>query len=790
MTLFALAFVIGVWGLQQLPQLPDLFWTGMLIPLLLMSFWQRYPSFHRLAVVLFALALGFFWAAIHAHVRMADALPHTWEGRDIQLVGVISSMPQQQERGIRFEFDVERVLTEGARVPAHVSLTWYADDAQSVESASRDFHAAQRWQLTVRLKHPHGTLNPHGFDFEAWALENNIRATGYIRKEAGNRMLYTFIVRPAYLVEAARENIRQRMQVALDGHRYGGILQALAVGDEAAIQQDEWQTFLRTGTNHLMSISGLHITMLAGLGYMFAYALWRRSERLVLRLPARKAATLAGAVIALSYALIAGFSVPAQRTFFMLSVIALALWAGRNVAVSRVLVLALLVVIVMDPWAVLAPGFWLSFSAVGIIAYVLGGRLKRPHWLKEAVHVQGAISLGLVPLLLILFNQVSIISPVANALAIPLVSLVVVPLTLAGSLLSLGWLLSLAHAVMATCMWLLEWMASWPVSTWQQHAPPVWAVLLAILGIFWILLPRGLPMRWLGLIVLMPIFLVRPAELSHGAMKVTVLDVGQGLAVVVRTAAHTLLYDTGPRYSTQSDSGGRIVVPFLRGEGAHSLDAMIVSHDDNDHAGGMASILEQMPVGWISSSLPESATATMAVEHRSCAAGQTWTWDGVQFDMLHPAVGSYDKAIKDNDRSCVLRISSPYGSLLLPGDIERKAEADLVGSESMASDVLVVPHHGSKTSSTSEFIREVQPKAALFTVGYRNRFGHPKEDVLGRYRQAGAEIYRSDHDGALLVDFSADAGIVIKRWRSEARRYWHDADYDDKGLLAEIEVAR
>ena len=256
MTLLALAFVTGVWGLQQLPQLPELYWSGILIPLVLLSFWRPHPVFYRLTLILLALGLGFFWATIHAHMRLADALPRAWEGRDIQLTGVISSMPQLQERGVRFEFDVERVLTQDAQVPSHISLTWYADDGQS-DVGSKVFHAGQRWQMTVRLKRPHGTLNPHGFDFEAWALENNIRATGYIRKESENHMLDTFVLRPAYIVEATREKIKERMQATLHDHRYGGILQALAVGDEDSIRQDDWQTFLRTGTNHLMRITYL-----------------------------------------------------------------------------------------------------------------------------------------------------------------------------------------------------------------------------------------------------------------------------------------------------------------------------------------------------------------------------------------------------------------------------------------------------------------------------------------------------------------------------------------------------
>ncbi|HYD34186.1 MAG TPA: DNA internalization-related competence protein ComEC/Rec2, partial [Methylophilaceae bacterium] len=451
----------------------------------------------------------------------------------------------------------------------------------------------------------------------------------------------------------------------------------------------------------------------------------------------------------------------------------------------------LLAVVILDPWAVLSAGFWLSFGAVAIIAYALGGRIKRPYWLKEAIQVQWAISLGLVPLLLIMFNQISLISPLANALAIPLVSLVVVPLTLAGSLLQLEWLLNLAHASITACMLFLEVLVIWPVTTWQQQAPPPWAMFLAVGGVLWMLLPRGFPMRWLGLVTFMPLLLVRTASVPEGAMKVAVLDVGQGLAVVVRTAGHALLYDTGPRYSAQSDSGGRIVVPFLRGEGVKSLDGMVVSHDDNDHAGGMSSVLAQVPVRWVQSSLPQERMLGLPdTIHQPCIAGRSWTWDRVQFDMLHPTESRDGNRDKDNDLSCVLRVSSQYGSLLLPGDVERSAEHALLRTPMPSSDVLVVPHHGSKTSSTEPFVRKVKPRVAIFAVGYRNRFGHPKEDVVDRYRLIGSDIYRTDQDGALLIDFGQQSGIVVRRWRAEARRYWHDGDIRGAGLLAEIGAAR
>ena len=792
-TLLALIFVFGAWVLQQLPALPSLYWLVLIIlPALIVYRLNADGMVRRVCLILLAFSAGFFWAAFCAQLRLSEALPKAWEGRDIQLVGVVASMPQQQERGERFEFDVEQILTADVIVPRHISLTQYSTDFAS-DSAKpltqvSTFHAGERWQLTVRLKRPHGTANPHGFDFEAWALERNIRATGYVHKGTQNRRISVFVARPAYVIEKVREKIRIRMTSVLADKPYGGILKALAIGDESAISQTDWQIFLRTGTNHLMSISGLHITMLAGLAYGLVFALWRRVEKLTLQLPAHKAATLAGVITAMLYALIAGFSVPTQRTFYMLAVIALALWSGRNVVIARVLAFALLLVVILDPWAVLAPGFWLSFGAVAVIAYALGGRVHRPHWLKEAIHTQWAVSLGLVPLLLVLFQQVSIISPLANAFAIPLVSLVVVPLTLSGSLLPLDWALELAHMVMTSCMQCLQWLAVLPMSTWQQQAPPGWTLPLAMLGVLWILLPRGFPMRWLGLAALMPMFLLQPSRPESGAMKVAVLDVGQGLAVVVQTASHTLLYDAGPRFSSQSDSGGRIVVPYLRGVGISRLEGLIISHDDADHSGGMASVLAQMPVNWLASSLPETKFQPDSVRHMPCYAGQSWEWDGVHFDMLHPTLASYAEAeVKDNDRSCVLRVTSQFGSLLLSGDIERKAEAALLEAipDQLAADVLIAPHHGSKTSSTADFVTAVKPGVAIFTVGYRNRFGHPKPAVLERYEQIGSRIYRSDYDGALLLDFFSQDGISISRWRSQARRYWQDAT-----ALAETSAAR
>ncbi len=792
--LFALTFVLGAWCLQQMPELPSVYWAFLLVPALFIAIlFRQLPIFRVIYLGLFGLLAGYFWALLVAQHRLADELPTAWETKAIQIEGVVASLPQQLERGERFEFDVEKVLSPQDAiqrvVPKHISITQYHNDAfggnVANEVKTNRFHAGERWRLTVKLKRPHGTANPHGFDFEVWALERNIRAVGSIKH--ADELVQNFVFRPKYLVEAAREKIHTRMQQVLGDKPYAGVLEALAIGDESGILQQDWQVFLRTGVNHLMSISGLHITMLAGLAYGLVAAIWRRSESLVLCLPTRKAAVVAGAIIALLYALVAGFSVPSQRTLYMLAVMAWAVWSGRQIALTRVLAYTLFIVVLLDPWSVLAAGFWLSFGAVAIMGFALGARLARPHWLSEAVHTQWAVTLGLIPLLLVLFQQVSIISPLANAIAIPLVSLVVVPLTLLGAMLPVDSALHLAHWVMAWCMKLLIWMASFPLSTWQQHAPPSWTLPVAILGVMWTLMPRGFPLRYLGLFGLLPMLLIVPKRPAQGEMHVAVLDVGQGLAVVVQTQHHDLLYDTGPKYSSQSDSGSRIIVPYLRGEGIRQLDGLVVSHNDADHSGGMVSVLSQVPVKWLASSLPDDAPELTQQKHLHCFAGQNWLWDGVHFEVLHPSLESYENtAIKDNNRSCVLRISNAYGSVLLAGDIEKQAEAELLenASDSLASDILVVPHHGSKTSSTLDFIAAVNPQVAIFTMGYRNRFGHPKADVVNRYQQAQSRLYRSDQDGAILIDFTAKNtstnpkiqhhyAMQISPWRRTSPHYWY-----------------
>jgi competence protein ComEC len=797
MVTFAVFFAFGAWLLQQQPALPGLAWACLaLIPLALLVMFRAAPrrAVRPALIALLACLLGFFHAAFLAQQRLADALPEEWQGKDIALAGVVAELPRQREGGLSFAFDVEQTLTPGARVPRHILLSTY--DGERGEALP--LHAGERWQLTVRLKRPHGVSNPYGFDFEEWMLEQDLRATGYVRSNGTNTQLDARVPAPGYVIERLRETVRSRFQAELGNAPYTGVLTALAIGDQGSIPQAQWQVFTRTGVNHLMSISGLHITMLAALAFALTRALWRRSASLTLRFPARKAAALAGLLAALAYALLSGYSVPAQRTVYMLSTVAAALLMSRNIAASQLLAAALTVVVAADPWAVLSPGFWLSFGAVALILYVTAHRLWHARGLDQDVgeamghswyswtsslrqnlleygRVQWAMMIGMIPPLLALFQQISLASPLANAFAIPLVSFVVVPFALLGALLPLHWPLWLAHEAMALCMAGLEWLNHAPEAVWTQHAPPAWSIALGMGGAVWALLPRGFPARWLGLLLMLPMFLALPAVPPEGALRLVVFDVGQGLSVMAQTHNHALLYDAGPDFPGETDSGNRILLPSLRAQGVAELSELILTHDDTDHTGGALSVLHGMPVGLLSSSLPgDSPIVRQAPNPVRCQDGQRWEWDGVQFEVLHPARASYaDENISKNNRGCTLRISAGKHAVLLAADIEKDSERRLLQlhPDKLPATLLVVPHHGSKTSSTPEFVEAVRPGYAVFTAGYRNRFGHPKPEVLERYRAAGSELLRSDEDGAVLVDMDAES-FSVERYRKTHVRYW------------------
>jgi len=731
-----------------------------------------------------SLLLGFCWAAFIAHLTLADALPHTDEGRDITVTGTIASLPHRFDGGVRFHFDVAHTETRGAAVPPKTVLSWYGATA----SDPAFIHPGERWRLVVRLQRPHGNANPHGFDYEAWLLEQGVRATGYVRPAGSkNERLDDWTPGVGYAIERARGHLRARILSVLDGKPYAGVIVALVIGDQRGIDQDDWDIFNRTGISHLVSISGLHITMVAGLAAWMAASLWRRSfwtaAQLPLRLPAQKAAALTGAIVALLYVLLAGFGVPAQRTFYMLAVVAAAVWCGRIASSSHVLCLALGIVVLLDPWAMLWPGFWLSFGAVAAILYACSGRLgeQARGWragLLVAARTQWAVTIGLAPLTLLLFGQISLVSPLANAVAIPVISLFVTPLALVGSILPsplADLVLGTAHLGVALLAWPLQWLAAPQLAVWTAPAPSPWILVLALLGTAWMLAPRGWPQRWAGLAAWTPLLTQLPTAPPPGAFTVTAFDVGQGMALLVETHRHRLLYDTGPQYAPGASGATRVILPYLRGRGVGRLDSLVVSHSDLDHVGGADAVLETLEVGEVMSSLPRAhPLLRKAARHQRCLAGQGWEWDGVRFEMLAPDLASYaNPRLKANARSCVLRVSAAGKAILLAGDIEAAQEAALLETraEQLRADVLLAPHHGSGTSSSAGFLQAVGPSLGIFQVGHRNRYRHPQKKVYQRYAEHGIRRLRTDERGAVTLRFGPE--LQVETYRETRARYWH-----------------
>ena len=764
-----LAFLAGILLVQQMAALPSLAWAWLLLPLAFAAW--RWP---RIGLPMLFLLAGFLWVTLRAGALLADRLPTELEGVDLRVEGRIADLPVASERGLRFAFDIERAWQgdQPVSVPRTVQLSIYG--------ATPVLHVGDLWAFTVRLKRPHGFQNPGGFDYEAHLFQLRVRATGYVREHEPYRLIAPLGtqaegVLPGYRLNRFRQMLSGRIQALLPDNQFAPMITAFANGDDDAIPDDQWQVLTRTGTGHLIAISGMNIGLVAGLMFFLVRWLWSLPGLTVLFVPAPLVAAGAALLAALGYAALAGFAIPTQRALVMLAVALGGVFLRRRTPPSVLLAAALLAVLLVDPLAVISPGFWLSFAAVAVILYAISGADAK-NWKERLIawgRLQWAIAAGLLPLLLFLFQQVSLSGPFANLVAIPVVELVVIPATLlgvAGSFIlpdSLAaWPFLLAAKALAMLWPMLELLARVEGSQWIQHNPPLWTLGAALVGVLLLLAPRGVPARWLGLVWLLPMFLVRPALPAPGEARVTLLDVGQGLAVVVQTAGHTLVYDTGARLSARVAAGRAVVVPFLRHTGVTRVDTLIVSHGDNDHIGGSASLLAAMPVTRVLSSVPERLANAEA-----CLSGQQWVWDGVRFEMLHP---DRDSPFTGNNLSCVLRIVSRHGRALLPGDIAAKAERAILLERKgqLAAEVLVVPHHGSKSSSTETFLDTVRPRVALLPVGYRNRYRHPHPAVVARYVERGIALEDSAAAGAISVLLDA-AGLLIDRHRDTQRRYWH-----------------
>lgn len=740
-------------------------------------------------LALAAAALAFAAANGRAALRLADALAPALEGQDLWVTGVIVNLPRSTLTGTRFVLDVDQAWlgARQVRVPPRLSLGWYrgVDEDALLGGPPEELRAGQRWRLPVRLRRPHGSFNPHGFDLELWLFEQGIGAGGYVRAHAGaTAQLLQAAAGPAVL--RLRQDIRDAITRRVADPAIAGVLAALTVGDQQAIERADWDVFRNTGVAHLVAISGLHITMFAWLAAAALGRLWRWSPPAALRLPAPLAARWGGVLAALAYALLAGWGVPAQRTVGMLALVALLRSQGLRWPLPAVLLAVALGVTLADPWALLQAGFWLSFGAVALLVasepvHHRVASTPPAHWraalwqsLRGGLRTQWVATVGLTPLSMLFFQQVSVVGLLANLLAIPLVTLLITPLALLGVLLPPLWLA--AAALVEGLRWLLAAMAAWPWAVWHAAAAPPWAMAGGLLAGALAVLPLPMRQRLLALPLLLPLLAPPVQRPEPGAFEVVAADIGQGTAVLVRTARHLLVYDAGPLYSAEADAGVRVLLPLLHARGEQRIDLLMLSHRDADHVGGAAALQAGMPVQRLSTSLADGHPLLAgAAPHQRCDAGQAWQWDGVRFEVLHPLATDHALPLKPNALSCVLSVQGVAGGrptrLLLTGDIEAAQEAALVArqGDALRADLLLVPHHGSRTSSTAAFLAAVQPAVAIVQAGYRSRYGHPAGDVLARYQQAGIVVRRSDECGAWVQPAQAEALCQ----RHVARRYWH-----------------
>ena len=691
--------------------------------------------------------LGLAWACVGAQGALDDRLAAELDGRTLWLEGRVVGLPEPEAGVTRFYLEDAR--SRRADLPQRLRLSWH--DAPALA-------AGETWRLAVRFKRPRGLVNPQVFDYEAWLTARRIGATGAVK--SGERLVAA--AGPA----AWRDRLRNRL-LGVDAWGRQGALAALVLGDPSGLRDEDWHVLQATGTVHLLVISGQHVMLLGGLLYGLVLLLFRRGwwPRRWPWLPCACGLALVGA---LGYGLLAGFEVPVQRACAMLAVILLWRLRFRHLGVWLPLLCALALVLLAEPLASLLPGFWLSFGAVALLAWCFSGRLRAPHGGLSLLRAQWAMTLGLLPLLLALGLPVSLSGPLANLLAVPWVGGLVVPMALLGTLLlpvpGVGeGLLWLAGGQLELLFRILAVVAGWAPPQ-ALPAPPDWAVLLGGAGVLLALLPWGVPLRLPGLLMLLALLCPAQSQVATGEAEVHVLDVGQGLAVLVRTREHALLYDAGPA-SPGFDSGAKVVLPRLQALGVRRLDTLLLSHADRDHAGGAAALLAGLEVGRLVSGEVQGLELSRGAE--TCRDGEQWQWDGVAFRTR-----TWAGAGNPNDASCLLQVEARGERLLLAGDIGAAGERHLLerGAD-LHAEWLVAPHHGSRGSSSAAFIAAVKPQAVLFSRGWNNAFGHPHPQVVARYRSAGARILDTATDGALMLALGSRGPAERAR---EQRRFWRE----------------
>lgn len=765
------AWMVGLAGLQFVPSWPNgapALGAALGLALLVAAAWRR----SGLGVGVAALVLGLSWAGWRADARLASGLDPAWEGHDLVVEGEVVGLPTAVDGfggvgGWRLVVEAEGpardpISGDAVPIPRGLSLNWFPGAGHDLAP-----RAGERWRWTLRLKRVHLPQNPHLPDAELWLLERGIRAQGSV---LGGVKLQPA---PAHSLVALRERLRDAIASHVEAPRHRAVLGGLVLGDQAALPAGDWALLRDAGVVHLFSISGLHITAFAWLASLAVRRLWRTVPGLALTWPAPSAARWLGWAAALAYALLAGWGVPAQRTVGLITVLALLGSAGRQWPWPVALLLAGAVVGAADPWALVQPGFWMSFVAVAVLmhggaAVREGARLASA--LRELVRTQALITVGLLPLSLLFFGQVSVAGVAVNLVAVPLVSLALTPLSLLGLLLPPLWTVAewLTDALWA----LMRWATAWPGAVWTHPQAPSWAMALALVGVAAALTRLPWRWRWAGGLAAAPLLLWTPARPTDGHFRITVMDVGQGSALWVQTARHDLLFDAGPRWGPAGqDAGARTVLPLLRAEGVRRLDAVVLSHGDTDHSGGAVSVAQGLPVrAWWGRVAP---THPLHDRLHPCVAGTAWDWDGVRLQWLHPTAATPGW---DNAASCVLHVQDRAGrAALLTGDLPAAQEREMLERSvpgALRADLLLAPHHGSASSSTPALIEAVAPRLALAQSGYRNRHGHPALVVRQRYAVADVPLLTSAACGAFEWWSAHGAPSPQGCWRGRERRYW------------------
>lgn len=866
---FCFAGILAFALISLLPQLPssDFVWLGLgaSLILLFLSVLQRFTrasqqqhtfSPHSPPTFLYFL-LGFilcFSYALHqAHHRLNQGLDAIHESKVARVQLRVSSIALYTPEAIRFDAEVLHSTPSGG-IPEIVRVRWPLEKfaattlpsaqiipatpatlttpptnlttatnsatpptyIQSTPPITRpiEIRPGQTWQMSLELKSPRTLINPGGFDYETFAFRENIRALGTVR---GTPQLLHAYQAGSWdtKVQAIRHDVREAMRRYLHDKPYGPVLTALVMGDQSSIAPEDWELFNRTGMTHLVSISGSHITMLSSMVFLvfmwfWPYAKWRGKPLADQQAGLYWAGGL-GVLVALLYCLLAGWGVPAQRTFLMLALFYLCGLLRLSISSTSLFALVALIVLLLDPWAILAPGFYLSFVAVAVLRHLIiqlvieakpnNKPTAKPdkstflqntgYKLKVWWRVQLLITLVLSPFLLIFFNQISLISPLVNAYAILLIGAIVTPMALFLALLATfspfhsfnQWWADSCHTLLELTMQLSEYLASFPWASLSLPGGSIWTLGLALFGVLCFVLPKGLPLKSLAPLFLIPAFLMRPVTLAQGEWQLWALDLGQASAVLVRTAKHTLIFDTGVKTQAEHDSATRVIIPSLNYLGTGPIDTLVVSHTDNDHSGGFMSLISQWPVQhayasfrlddflqaeeqeWAQEVFPKISE----MKYQACQSGHEFTWDGVHFRFMFPEAVETLPARAGNERSCVLLIQGHQHSALLTGDILREQEE---AHDWPKVDLVIAAHHGSSSSSSEHFIAQTQAQHVIAQAGYGNRYAHPHRAVVNRWLKSGAEFWNTATQGAILVQ-SSYRGLSLEALREKKARYWH-----------------